>query len=136
GHRKAAPVSFKGGKGVKRCSDVAERQRACVWHPDPVSRFSTAPPRYLVGCQLRSVLRLGPFSPGIATEETRDRHTRGVDPMKTTRILAAAALTSLFILGGIPQRAVGHAPPVAGSVRGGTVIGGLFCEPDRLHPTS
>ena len=56
--------------------------------------------------------------------------------MKTTRILAAAALTSLFILGGIPQRAVGHAAPVAGPVKGGTVIDGLYEEPDRLIPNT
>ena len=52
--------------------------------------------------------------------------------MRTTRILAAAALTSLFILGGIPQRTIGHAAPVAGPVKGGTVIDGLYEEPDRL----
>src|SRR5438067_6982150 len=56
--------------------------------------------------------------------------------MKTTRILAAAALTSLFILGGIPQRAVGHAAQVAGPVKGGTAIDGLFEEPDRLIPNT
>src|ERR687884_657893 len=55
--------------------------------------------------------------------------------MKTTRILAAAALTSLFILGGIPQRTSGHAA-VAGPVRGGTVIDGLFEEPARLIPNT
>src|SRR3954447_1256404 len=66
----------------------------------------------------------------------RDRHTSGVDLMKTTRILAAAALTSLFILGGIPQRTVGHAAQVASPVRGGTVVDGLFEEPDRLIPNT
>src|SRR5918911_3430557 len=55
--------------------------------------------------------------------------------MKTTRILAAAALTSLFILGGIPQRTSGHAA-VAGPVRGGTVIDGFFEEPARLIPNT
>src|SRR5919204_1878717 len=56
--------------------------------------------------------------------------------MKTTRILAAAALTSLLILGGIPQRIIGHAAPVAGPVKGGTVIDGLYEEPDRLIPNT
>src|SRR5919108_46283 len=60
--------------------------------------------------------------------------------MKTTRILAAAALTSLFILGGIPRCTVGHAAPPAGGPqtpkRGGTVIDGLFEEPDRLIPNT
>src|SRR5919201_5533343 len=55
--------------------------------------------------------------------------------MKTTRILAAAALTSLFILGGIPQRTSGHAA-VPGPVRGGTVIDGFFEEPARLIPNT
>src|SRR5438105_13126617 len=54
--------------------------------------------------------------------------------MKTTRILAAAALTSLFILG-VPQRPIGHAA-AAGPVKGGTVIDGLFEEPDRLIPNT
>src|ERR687885_1770097 len=53
--------------------------------------------------------------------------------MKTTRILAAAALTSLLILGAIPQRPIGQA---AGPVKGGTVIDGLFEEPDRLIPNT
>src|SRR5947208_2439023 len=56
--------------------------------------------------------------------------------MKTTRILAAAALTSLFILGGIPQRPIGHAAQAAGPVTGGTVIDGLFEEPARLIPNT
>jgi peptide/nickel transport system substrate-binding protein len=56
--------------------------------------------------------------------------------MKTTRILAAAALTSLFILGGVPQRPIGHAAHAAGPVKGGTVIDGLFEEPDRLIPNT
>jgi peptide/nickel transport system substrate-binding protein len=56
--------------------------------------------------------------------------------MKTTRILAAAALTSLFILGGVPQRSIGHAAHAAGPVKGGTVIDGLFEEPDRLIPNT
>jgi peptide/nickel transport system substrate-binding protein len=56
--------------------------------------------------------------------------------MKTTRILAAAALTSLLILGGIPQRPIGHAAPVAGPVKGGTAIDGLYEEPDRLIPNT
>src|ERR671936_671945 len=56
--------------------------------------------------------------------------------MKTTRILVAAALTSLLILGGIPQRPIGRAAPVAGPVKGGTVIDGLFEEPDRLIPNT
>src|SRR3989440_5720105 len=54
--------------------------------------------------------------------------------MKTTRILAAAALTSLFILG-VPQPPIGHAA-AAGPVKGGTVIDGLFEEPDRLIPNT
>src|SRR5919201_747741 len=56
--------------------------------------------------------------------------------MKTTRILVAAALTSLLILGGIPQHPIGHAAQVAGPVKGGTVIDGLFEEPDRLIPNT
>src|SRR5918912_1782742 len=56
--------------------------------------------------------------------------------MKTTRILAAAALTSLLILGGIPQRPIGPAALAAGPVKGGTVIDGLFEEPDRLIPNT
>src|ERR671935_425104 len=55
--------------------------------------------------------------------------------MKTTPILAAAALTSLLILSGIPQRPIGHAA-AAGPVKGGTVIDGLFEEPDRLIPNT
>jgi peptide/nickel transport system substrate-binding protein len=55
--------------------------------------------------------------------------------MKTTRILAAAALTSLFILGGLPQRPIGHAA-AASPVKGGTVIDGLYEEPDRLIPNT
>src|SRR5919204_1839218 len=56
--------------------------------------------------------------------------------MKTTRILAAAALTSLLILGGIPQRPIGHAAQAAGPVKGGTVIDGLYEEPARLIPNT
>src|SRR5919108_6593869 len=56
--------------------------------------------------------------------------------MKTTRILAAAALTSLFILGGIPQRTSGHAARIAGPVKGGTVIDALYEEPARLIPNT
>src|SRR5919202_7128996 len=55
--------------------------------------------------------------------------------MKTTRILATAALTSLFILGGLPQRPIGHAA-AASPVKGGTVIDGLYEEPDRLIPNT
>jgi peptide/nickel transport system substrate-binding protein len=56
--------------------------------------------------------------------------------MKTTRILAAAALTSLLLLGGIPQRPIGLVAQAAGPVKGGTVIDGLFEEPDRLIPNT
>jgi peptide/nickel transport system substrate-binding protein len=57
--------------------------------------------------------------------------------MNKARLLASAALTGLFLLGGLGQHGIGHAAQrVNGPHMGGTVIDGLFEEPDRLIPNT
>ncbi len=59
--------------------------------------------------------------------------------MKKVRLLAAALLAGLFVFGGglpLAWQGVGHTVQAAGPVKGGTVIDGLYEEPDRLIPNT